>query len=397
MTKMPVAGVVWQTAHYLVGLRRLGFDVYYVEAHARTPSMFMNTEQDDGTAKAAAFIDQVCGRFDLAGKWAYHALHEDGRIHGMSDSELSRLYREAALIINLHGGTIPHPEHYATGRLIYLETDPVELQIQLHEGSQEAIDFLAPHCAFFTFGENFGRPGCELPVSDRFHFKPTRQPVVCDFWRPAPPSSTAASAGADAGGGGGGGTPGRPFTTIGNWEQQWRQVHFRGETYHWSKHHEFLKFIDLPSHVNHGTKFELALSSYDESVEQMLRSKGWEVRAAMGFSMDADAYRDYIRESRGEFTVAKDQNVRLRTGWFSDRSATYLAAGRPVITQDTAFGEVLPTGEGLFPFQTMDDVLGAVDAISSDYDRHSRAAAAVAREHFAHDVVLPQMLGELGL
>src|SRR3954467_12464995 len=123
MTKMPVAGVVWQTAHYLVGLRRLGFDVYYVEAHARTPAMFMQSEADDGTGKAAAFIDQVCRRFDLPGHWAFHALHEDGRVYGMSDSELKQLYRDAALIINLHGGTIPQPEHYATGRLIYLETD----------------------------------------------------------------------------------------------------------------------------------------------------------------------------------------------------------------------------------------------------------------------------------
>jgi len=76
MTKMPVAGVVWQTVHYLEGFRRLGYDVYYVEAHARTPSMFMQTEQDDGTAKAAAFIASVCRRFDFADKWAYHALHE---------------------------------------------------------------------------------------------------------------------------------------------------------------------------------------------------------------------------------------------------------------------------------------------------------------------------------
>src|SRR3712207_674427 len=113
MTKMPVAGVVWQTAHYLVGLRRLGYDVYYVEAHARTPSMLMQTEADDGTARAAAFIDAVCRRFDFAGKWAYHALHDtDARVYGMSDSELDRLYRSAHLVINLHGGTFPRPEHY---------------------------------------------------------------------------------------------------------------------------------------------------------------------------------------------------------------------------------------------------------------------------------------------
>jgi len=117
----------------------------------------------------------------------------------------------------------------------------------------------------------------------------------------------------------------------------------------------------------------------------------------MGFSMDPDAYRDYVAGSRGEFTVAKDQNVRLRSGWFSDRTATYLAAGRPAITQDTGFGNVLPTGRGLFPFATMDDLLAAVEAIESDHAAHSRAAATIARECFGHDVVLPRLLESVGV
>ena len=136
---MPVAGVVWQTVHYLCGLQRLGHDVYYVEAHARTPSMFMETEQDDGSARAAAFIDRVMRRFGLeTGHWAYHALHEpDGRCYGMSDTALRELYASADLLINLHGGTEPLPEHAATGRLVYLETDPVALQIELHDNVAE--------------------------------------------------------------------------------------------------------------------------------------------------------------------------------------------------------------------------------------------------------------------
>src|SRR5437867_4029126 len=200
MTKMPVAGVVWQTVHYLVGLGGLGYDVYYVEAHARTPSMFMEREQDDGSGRAAAFIDRVARRFGFAGRWAYHALHDDGRCYGMSESALRRLYESAALIINLHGGTMPLPEHYATGRLVYLETDPVLLQIELHENNPETIAFLEPHCAFFTFGENYGSDDCGLPVSEGFEFKPTRQPVVMDFWEGAAK-----------------GKPKGAFTTIGNW------------------------------------------------------------------------------------------------------------------------------------------------------------------------------------
>src|SRR4051812_29689244 len=131
MTKMPVAGVVWQTVHYLVGFKRLGYDVHYVEAHARTPSMLMESERDDSSAKAAAFIGAVMARFDLGDRWAFHALHGDGRCYGMSKSKLHDLYRNAALIVNLHGGTEPLPEHAATGRLVYLETDPVQLQVEL--------------------------------------------------------------------------------------------------------------------------------------------------------------------------------------------------------------------------------------------------------------------------
>jgi hypothetical protein len=154
--------------------------------------------------------------------------------------------------------------------------------------------------------------------------------------------------------------------------------------------------LDLPRRVP-SQPLELALSSYEEADRVMLESHGWRVRHAMDFSMDADAYRDYVAGSRGEFTVAKDQNVRLRSGWFSDRSATYLAAGRPVVTQDTAFGNVLPTGEGLFAFSGVDDAAAAVDSINADSTRHSRAARAVARDYFAHDVVLGNLLQEVGL
>ena len=184
------------------------------------------------------------------------------------------------------------------------------------------------------------------------------------------------------------------FTTIGNWRQRQREVVFQGERYTWSKHHEFLKFLDLPCRVEQG--FELALSKCEESDREMLRSKGWKVRHALEFSTDLDLYRHYIASSRGEFTVAKDQNIRLRSGWFSDRSATYLAAGRPVVTQDTGFGDFLPTGTGLFAFSVIDDAVEAVEAINADYATHSRAAADLAREYFDSDVVLSRLLEELG-
>ena len=158
MTRIPVGGAVWGMMQYLIGCKRLGYDAYYVESHARTPSMLMSRDDDDSSALAAAYLDRVMARFDLNGQWAFHALHHDGRCYGMSESRLKELYRSADLIVNYHGGTVPLPEHYATGRLVYLETDPVELEIELFDKKDEAIAFLEPHCAFFTWGLNYGRP-----------------------------------------------------------------------------------------------------------------------------------------------------------------------------------------------------------------------------------------------
>jgi GT2 family glycosyltransferase len=376
MTKIPVAGVVWQTLHYLVGLHRLGFDPYYVEAHARTPGMLMRAEADDSGALAAGFIRDALLRFGLDGRWAYEALHADGRVYGMSERELARLFSSAELIVNLHGGTEPRPEHYETGRLVYLETDPVQLQVELHDERQYALDFLEPHVAFFTFGENYGRPGCGLPVSDRFTFHPTRQPVVTDFWL-------------------GGGPDNSLYTTVGNWSQPWREVILDGERYGWSKEQEFRKFLGLPTLSGRG--FELALSSYGQHDRELLEARGWRVRQALEFSTDLDAYRDYIRGSRAEFTVAKDQNVRLRTGWFSDRGATYLSSGRPVVTQDTGFGAALPTGEALFAITSVDDATAAIETIEADYPKARRAAFELAREHFDSSIVLGRLLDTLGV
>jgi hypothetical protein len=375
-SRHPVAGMVWLTMQYLLGLERLGYQAYYVEAHGATPKMFMSAD-DDGSAGAAAFIDAMMRRFDLADRWALHALHSDGRYYGLSEPQVKDLYQSATLLLNLHGGTTPLPEHVATGRLVYLGTDPVAREIEVHQQVQETIDLLAQHSVLFTWGENYGNPDCGVPVSSQFQFLPTRQPVVVDLWAAmkAPAPTT--------------------FTTVAGWQQMWRDVVHDGELYRWSKHFEFMRFLDLPSRT--AQTLELALAGCLDPDRQMLEQHGWRVRDAAEVSDDLDTYRAYIAGSRGEFTVAKDQNVRLRSGWFSDRSATYLAAGRPVVTQDTGFGNILPTGRGLFGFSTLDEAAAAVDAINADYAQHSRAAGELAREYFDSDLVLTRLLADCGV
>jgi GT2 family glycosyltransferase len=377
ITKIPVGGVAWQVLHYLLGFERLGYETYYVEAHGRTPSMLMSSEDDDGSALAAAYLDELLSRHGFGDRWAYQALHHDGRCYGLSESRLGELYRSAELIINLHGGTEPRAEHAASGRLVYVETDPGQLQVELAEEWPETLGFLEQHCAFFTFAENWGNPGCGLPSTRLFPFHPTRQPVVLDLWEPMVDTSRDS------------------FTTVGNFRQQWRDVQLGGETYTWTKDVQFERILTLPSRVP--ADLELALSGYEEEDRARLELHGWKVEPALPFTLDLDAYRDYIRGSLGELTVAKDQNVRLRTGWFSDRSAAYLAAGRPVITEDTGFSDAIPTGPGLGAFRDLDGAVAAIETVLDDYGAARRSARDIAEVAFASDVVLADLLDRVGV
>ena len=207
----------------------------------------------------------------------------------------------------------------------------------------------------------------------------TRQPVLLDHWQDGRPLK-------------------EEFTTVGNWRQTGRDIEFEDQTYRWSKHHEFLKFVDLPQRDHQSIELATGIGQSKPGRSAICsRPKGWRLRDAHPFTTDPWRYRDYVRSSRGEFTVAKDLHIRLRSGWFSERSACYLAAGRPVVTQDTGFGNVLPTGEGLFSFNTMEEIIAAFDAINSDYERHSRAARAIAEEYFRAETVLEKVIDDLGL
>jgi hypothetical protein len=184
------------------------------------------------------------------------------------------------------------------------------------------------------------------------------------------------------------------FRTVTTWKNKGKDLTFRGETYYWTKDREFIRFIDLPRLRNVG--FELA-TTVDEKTRQYLVENGWGVTPSFPISRNIDDYRKYIQGSRGEFTVTKEQVVRPRTGWFSDRSASFLAAGRPVITQETGFSKFLPTGKGLFGFLTVEEILAAVDTIQSDYEGSCRAALEIARDYFEAEKVLGKLMSDAGL
>ena len=393
--RTPLAGVSWQVLHFLEGFRRLGHDVYYIEdtgGWAYNPLQKKHDHVSEcsyarNCQYAVSYIAKLMSSFGLQDRWAYQS-RVDGRVFGLSKTQVSGLLESTDALVNLTGSTQLLEEHTRVPVRIYLETDPVTRQIEVVQGNPKAIDLLEAHTHYFTYGENFGAPDCGVPLT-RFDYRPTRQPIVLDWWtadsRLIPEQD-------------GQFTPQRCFTTIAKWRQPGKDIEWHGETYSWSKHVEFLKFIDLPRRSKE--EFELALAWEDETDEEVipqLTSYGWRVVDGISLSLDIAPYREYILGSRGEFTVAKDQNVRLRSGWFSDRSACYLAAGKPVVSQDTAFGNILPMDRGLFAFQSMEDILTAMDLIRSDYTRHCRVAREIAEEYFAAERVLGGLTEIVGL
>ena len=393
--RTPLAGVSWQVLHFLEGFRRLGHEIYYIEDTGGWAYHPLRTNADHEAENAYEInlqyavnhVARVMSAHGLQDQWAYQSRLSD-RTFGLSETQVSNAFENADALVNLTGSTQLFEEHARVPVRIYLETDPVLPQIEVAQDDRKRIDLLSAHTHHFTYGENLGAPDCGVPVT-RFEYLPIRQPVVLDWWTGDARSGSTLN----------GHPQNRPyFTTIAKWRQPGKDIDWNGETYSWSKHVEFLKFIDLPRRTEQ--EFELALAWQDEKDQEaipQLRSHGWRIIDAISLSLDTAPYREYILRSRGEFTVAKDQNIRLRSGWFSDRSACYLAAGKPVVTQDTAFGNILPVGRGLFAFRNMEDILTAINTIESDYDQHSRAAREIAQEYFAAEKILRSLIERVGL
>lgn len=372
----PLAGVTFQFLHFLIGLRRLGYDVFYIEDSGRwiyDPAL--GDLSPDATNNLSAVVP-VLEAHGFKDRWAFRGNYPGGKCCGMSEEKILRLYRDADAFLNVTGAQEIREEHLSCRRRIYLETDPVVSQIKVAQGDAATIAMLAAHDTHFSYGGNFGKPDCKLPL-EKFRWQPTVQPVVLDLWENYSIKAN-----------------GSAFNTIATWQNKGRDIVFNGETYYWSKDREFKKILDLPKRRE--VPFELAVG-VDDDVRRMLNENKWRITDPVRLSSDMTDYRNFILKSRGEFTVAKDQNVRLRSGWFSDRSACYLAASRPVIVQDTAFGSYLPTGKGLFSFQTIDDILAAVDEVESDYEGNCRAAREIAAEHFAAEKVLASVMSRAGL
>lgn len=370
----PIAGVVWQHIHYIVGLQRLGHEVWYVEDGLRypyDPEAYTITEDFSYAAKT---LQSLASQYGFEDRWCFCARYGDEpKTAGLDLGKLRALYRECDAALNVCGSHDFNDDLLSIRRLVYVESDPGVEQIKIDLGDAAVRDYLSRHAALFTFGEAVGTDRFPVPLGG-LEWLPTRQPVVTDLWR-------AQSLPDD----------GAVYTSICNWSTSGKKdIEWRGSNYLWSKSLEFLKYVEAPKRS--GEIFELATDIKEAGEKKRFVENDWRLIDPHSLSIDWDRYRDYIRASKGEFTVAKDQYTRLHTGWFSDRSACYLAAGRPVITQETGFTEFYGGSEGLLAFNTMDDIVCAVESVRADYTRHSRAAAEISREYFEAEKVLSSLL-----
>jgi hypothetical protein len=380
-----LGGVAWDYVQYVIGLARLGHDVYYIEDSGEWPYRLDGgaSGQDwvaDDCTQNIDYLAKVMDRFGLAHKWAYH-FPTKPEWFGLSAKQRQTVIESADLLINV-SGSLSHPQDYrAVRRLVYIDSDPVFTQIKLKspQGQTQFVKRVDVHDAHFTFGECVSK---RIPCT-KYEWRATRQPIVLSEWRPSTPSRDV-------------------FTTVMNWTS-YKPLKYRGDSYG-QKDMELKRFLDLPGRTPDAT-LEIALGNMqhqewqtsDEKVSEchprsLLIQNGWQVIDAMAVCHDIDSYRTYIESSKAEWSVAKNGYVLGQPGWFSCRSACYLAAGRPVVLQDTGFSRILPAGEGILPFKTVDEAVTAIEEVMGNYDRHAKTARAIAEDYFDSDKVLSRLI-----
>lgn len=378
-------GVAWDYVQYPAGLAALGHDVFYVEDTQLTPVQ----RKGDGQKKwgdcagNVAYLRGVMEAFGLRKRWAYRD-ELAGEWFGLSAEAVREICRTADVFINVSCASHLRDEYRRIPARVLVDSDPMYTQINylaqsmFMPGRPGSRELLEGHTHHFTFGERIGADDCRVPECG-FRWRTTRQPICLSRWtaRELPARSDAA------------------FTTVMHWNAA-PPLRYDGETWG-QKEVEFRKIIGLPGAVA-GVPLAVAVGHRPGTpfpVREATRH-GWRVLDARALVHEAGAYQSFVEESRGEFSIAKETYVKARTGWFSGRSACYLAAGRPVVAQDTGWSSCLPEGCGLLAFDDLESAADALRRVVAEPGRHARAARAVAEECFDSRRVLADMLAQVG-
>jgi hypothetical protein len=374
--------MAWHYLHYLLGLSALGHDVYFAEDSDDSPLCYDPSRDvtDGDSSYGLAFADETFRRFDLGGRWAYYDA-PTREWKGGGAGRIIEICRTADLLLNVSGVNRMRDWFRGVPRRCLVDTDPAFTQIR-HRLSPEARAYALEHTCHFSFGANIGHPGCRVP-NDGFSWEATRQPIALDYWTAdrwrlfrAMPWRR------------------RRFTSVMLWNS-YRPLEYEGVRYG-MKMHSFHQYASLASVVR--AELELAAGSPrwawspPDVQHGELRRQGWRVRDPRGVTRDCSAYRRYIVGSDAEFSLAKEGYVVSQSGWFSERSAAYLASGKPVVAQDTGFSAWLPSGHGLIAFRDPEEARAAIESVSARYDVHRHAARDIAVEYFDGRRVLTSLL-----
>ncbi len=375
----PVGGMAWHYFQYVIGLARLGHDVYYHEdtwTWPFDPEKNQNSEYGDYSAR---FISSFFDRYapNLREHWHYLHLHENS--FGMSRKKFEEVACSADLFLNISGANFIPESLSGNCVKVFVDTDPGYNQVMLSEkfkwseNVERWCEIVASHDVHFTFGENLNAEDTLVPKAG-LNWVPTRMPIVLDLW-PYVSGPTKYS----------------DWTTVMSWNVFKGPVIYDRIEYG-DKRVEFHKILSLPKLT--GVSVNLALGG-GKAPTSLLTENHWNIVDAPTVTRSAEDYMRFITTSRAEISIAKNIYVAMRTGWFSDRSACYLASGKPVVLQDTGFGKYLPVGRGLIAFDTLEGAVEAVQAIEHEYDRHSKAAREVALQYFDSNRVLREMLSSI--
>jgi hypothetical protein len=362
---IPLPGLTYHYLRYFLGLARLGHRVHYLEDTGSwnyAPATDTMTPDAEESVRYLAAVMEQCG---LGDAWTF--VNHDGEVFGTGEETLRKVLSEADLFINVTGANLMRDHYLEVPVRVYLDTDPGFIQMRTQSGSEKDLGHLNLHNRFASFGANICKSNCGIPALGLDWF-PTAQPIVPELW----PLDTLATTDS--------------FVTIMKWKC-YDPVEFEGKSYG-LKDKELQQYLELPSRVQ--ASFKLAVLG--EGPKDLFEQAGWEWSDASPLNLSTDAYQDFFRQARGEWSVAKGAYVGTRSGWFSDRSASLMMMGRPVVVQSTGFEDWLPTGEGVLSFDSLESAADAVAKVQDDYERHAQRARELAEAHFGHDVVLPALI-----
>jgi len=367
-------GNAWTRMQWVLGLRSLGFDVFFVEQIGRNACVDSNglpVEFDN--SRNVAYFREVCECFGLADRAAL-VCEEGSRVFGLSIASMQEVARGSEILINI-GGHLTLDEIKCLPRCrVFFDDDPAHTQFWHADGLGHGR--LAGHEHYFTVGLNIGSAECCVPTNG-ISWRPLFPLVALDAWPDCTPG------------------PFGKFTTVASWRGAYGPIERDGQVFG-QKAHEFRKFVELPRQST--GSFELALDIHPADHRDLadLRENGWHIVPAHDVASDPQSYQHYVQASGNEFSAAQQIYVRSQCGWFSDRTACYLASGRPALVQDTGFSGALPVGHGLVPFRTMSEAAAGAARIMGDYERHCREARALAEQWFDARKVLTSVLQQIG-